>query len=129
MRIKDWISYVCSSDLFGRAQEDALRIGQREIANDHLAIKRAVEPADADLHPVLELIFFDLGDDEAPSGVAVQADTKQREEQEEPEQPEPDPAQNRQRPRDRKSTRLNSTHYCAYRLPHSPCNKTHTNHA
>src|SRR3546814_9968399 len=73
---------------FGRAQEDALRIGQREIANDHLAIKRAVEPADADLHPVLELIFFDLGDDEAPSGVAVQADKKQREEQEEPEKPE-----------------------------------------
>src|SRR3546814_17878198 len=56
---------------FGRAQENALRSGQSEIADDHPPIERGVEPADAALTHVLDFILFELSDDEAPSGIAV----------------------------------------------------------
>ncbi len=76
----------------GRRQEHPLRIGQREVADHHLAIKGSVEPADADLHPVFELMFFDLGDHEAASGIAVQPDEEQREQQDQPQQRQTKPA-------------------------------------
>src|SRR3546814_8956273 len=69
---------------FGRGQETPLGIGQRKVAHDHLAIERAVEAADTDLHPVLEFIFLDLGDHETAPRVAVEADQEKRDECDEP---------------------------------------------
>ena len=62
---------------FGRRQKYARGVRQGEIAHDHRAVKRSVEPTDADLHPVFKLKLFDLGNDEAPSGIAVEPDEKE----------------------------------------------------
>ena len=81
-----------------RLQEHTLGIGQSEVADDHLAIKRPVEPPDANLHPVFEFIFLDLGNNEAPPGIAVEPDQEQREQQDQPQQRQADPAQDRHGP-------------------------------
>ena len=83
---------------FRRLQENALGIGQREVADDHAAIKRPVEPTDADLHPVFEFKFLDLGNDESSPGITIEAYQEQREQQDQPEQRQADPAQNRHWP-------------------------------
>ena len=49
---------------FRRSQEHALRVGHGDIVQDHLAIERAFDASDIDLHPVLEFEPGDLIGDE-----------------------------------------------------------------
>ena len=81
-----------------RGDKTPLRIRYRKVADDHLAIERAIEAADADLHPVFEVIFFDLGYDEAAPSVAVQADQEQRDERDRAQQCDSRPARQAARP-------------------------------
>src|SRR3546814_6263350 len=72
MRISDWSSDVCSSDL---------GIGYLEIAKDHPAIKRAVDPSRFDLQTVGEGQIGDLIGDEALSRSCVERRNSQQDQQ------------------------------------------------
>ena len=55
-----------------RAEEGALRIGERDIVQANLAEDRAFDPADMDLEPGGRLERVDLADDEAAAGIGVE---------------------------------------------------------
>src|SRR3546814_1362711 len=116
MRISDWSSDVCSSDLF--ITRDAVGVGlpARKLFVDDLDLGKTlgadrrhfdwlavdlVAGADADHVEIIEHV--ELG--HAQAGDAVVEDRA--------------PRGNRIEPADRKSTRLNSSHSCASRMPSS----------
>ena len=81
-----------------REQELALRIADREILQDHLAVERSVDPPHADLHPVFEFERADLVGHEAPARAGVDQQDDRDEEGDDPQDAQPDPLGDPQRP-------------------------------
>src|SRR3546814_1604225 len=116
MRISDWSSDVCSSDLeIALVHEKLLRTplsaeGQARIAarqGEHSALDLEFRCADVVVreHSVFECRHNGRRPEEIPALDVHPA------------------LRVRQRPGDRKSTRLNSSHSCAHRMPSSACKK------
>src|SRR3546814_4321250 len=107
MRISDWSSDVCSSDLrnqvqlgyfCGETESEEFQIDGREVCPVY---SKAAHHDFLDRTFVKERrIWLPLGDFSEESRLSIWIG-------------------GRERPTDRKSTRLNSSHYCEYRMPYS----------
>src|SRR3546814_7615990 len=108
MRISDWSSDVCSSDLRRHKQAVGARVG----AELHVPVERAGQIAAAKAPLPLRRRGLEAPAIKAPllrSGRGLEAPAIQS----------PSPAQREREARDRKSTRLNSSHSCATRMQSS----------
>ena len=66
---------------FGRGQEHALRVGDGDVVQDHLAIERAFDAPDIDLHAVLEFEPGDLVGDEALARPGIEPEDQRADQQ------------------------------------------------
>ena len=81
-----------------RRQKLALRIGNRKVVHHHRAVDRTLDPADTDLHPVLEFKGFDLVYDEPLARRGVEDEQYRRDQQDEADQHDADPFRDRPPP-------------------------------
>src|SRR3546814_7757845 len=112
MRISDWSSDVCSSDLLTLAFEQGFRFAAKPVTAE--IVEQVLSRAIDDLEPTLTRNGYDAGAlasqlNTRPSDIrAFLAGTLDAEHTRD--------LTERLREADRKSTRLNSSHYCAYRM-------------
>src|SRR3546814_5078204 len=126
MRISDWSSDVCSSDLEAEVAEEGRRVVTGRVLPD-----RRVD-ADGEGDDVGEQRGRQRQDGGEPEAVADDVGYRQLELEgiaevalQQAEQPQPVLLDHRLVEADRKSTRLNSSHYCAYRMTYLALKNKH----